>query len=50
VKEKTDNKEQTQPESMADVIRKRDALDRVLQDKFVRKMTIVFTDACGYNQ
>ena len=50
VKEKTDNKEQTRPESMADVIRKREELDKVLQDKFVRKMTVVFTDVCGYTQ
>ena len=37
-------------EKIEDIMRARDRLDKILQDKFVKRMTIVFTDVCGYTK
>ena len=37
-----------QAENIQDIMRARDRLDKILQTKFRKKMTIVFTDVCGY--
>ena len=39
-----------QEEKIEDIMRARDRLDKILQEKFVKRMTIVFTDVCGYTQ
>ena len=37
-------------EKIEDIMRARDRLDKILQEKFVKRMTIVFTDVCGYTK
>ena len=37
-------------EKIEDIMRARDRLDKILQEKFVKRMAIVFTDVCGYTQ
>ena len=39
-----------QDEKIEDIMRARDRLDKILQEKFVKRMTIVFTDVCGYTK
>ena len=40
----------TESSNVSAILRERDRLDRMLQDKFKKKVTILFTDICGYTQ
>jgi len=42
--------EDEREEKIEDIMRARDRLDKILQEKFVKRMTIVFTDVCGYTK
>ena len=37
-------------EKIEDLMRERDRLDKILHQKFRKRMAIVFTDVCGYTK
>ncbi len=40
----------TESSNVSEILRERDRLDRMLQDKFKKEVTVLFTDICGYTQ
>lgn len=44
------DKDDARLKKIEDVMRERDRLDKLLQNKFRRRMAIVFTDVCGYTK
>jgi class 3 adenylate cyclase/CHAT domain-containing protein/tetratricopeptide (TPR) repeat protein len=46
-----DNKKTgSQPKNIEDVMHERERLDKILKKDFTKKMTILFTDVCGYTK
>ncbi len=49
--EKNDPKaEDSQPKTIAQFLRERERIDRILQKEFTKETTILFTDICGYTE
>lgn len=48
--DKSNNNQETGPGNIDEILKQRDRIDQVIREKFKKRVTILFTDICGYTQ